>query len=141
MGETISTLHPLHINIQSTSNISPSQRHIYGVSTLWSKSRHPPPSLPFLRHLSFGYLFNREVDNLSFPLQSLTFGTTFNQSVDYLPTSLLQIRFGGYFNQPVDHLPPSLTKLNFGIHFNQPVDYLPSSLLKLLLIRDFQPGN
>ena len=64
-----------------------------------------------MRYLTFGYDFNKEVDNLPNSITYLTFGFDFNKQVEHLPDSLTHLTFGYYFNQKVDNLPLDLKEI------------------------------
>ena len=82
---------------------------------------HLPPSLT---HLSFGYSFNRQVNNLPSSLKYLAFGIAFDQSVDHLP-DLDSITFNS-FSKSISLLPQTLTKLTIlGYNFNGQIPSLP----------------
>lgn len=64
--------------------------------------------------LIFGFYFNQTF-GLPVSLTHLTFGYIFNQNVDQLPVSLTHLTFGSDFNQSVYQLPSSLTHLTFAL--------------------------
>lgn len=69
------------------------------------------PFPPSIKQITFGYYFNRPVDDFLL----------------YLLTLLLVS-----FNKPVDNLPPSLTHITFDKDFDKPVDHLPLSFISFL---------
>ena len=83
--------------------------------------RFPPNHLITLTHLSFGYLFNQNLDDLNnLPnLNYLILGASFNKSLINLPNFITSITFGTCYNRPIIFSPNiynsySLTNIKFG---------------------------
>jgi hypothetical protein len=85
-----------------------------------------------LTHLTFGYYFNKKIDNLPKNLTHLTFGYYFNQKVDNFPKNLTHLTFDHYFNKKLDNLPKNLKYLQIKWYYNNKI-ILPKSLKELSL--------
>lgn len=95
-----------------------------------------------VRHITFGYSFNKSIDFLPKKLISLKLGYSFNKPIDHLPPNLLYLKLGQSFNQPIVNLPSRLKYLDLNSRFNHSIDNLPLGLLCLKLGNRFdQPIN
>ena len=103
----------------------------FSFGSMFNKSINGLPNS--LRHLIFGYSFNRVII-LSDSLTHLTFGYCFNQDIN-LPNSLTHLTFCKNFNKLVI-FPNYLTHLTFGYDFNQFI-LIPNSLTHLTFGRNF----
>src|SRR3990167_974182 len=79
-------------------------------------------------HLTFGYLFNKQVI-IPQNVTHLTFGLDFNQPVT-IPQNVTHLIFGHDFNQQVT-IPQNVTHLTFGENFNQQVNLPNIKYIKL----------
>lgn len=98
-----------------------------------------PGCVPPVRSLTFGYVFNSEVQVGSIPdsVTHLTFGHRFNQRLTpgAIPSSVTSLTFGADFNQPLSPgiIPDSVTHLKFGLTFTQHIHpfTIPNSVTHL----------
>lgn len=89
--------------------------------------------------VAFGSSFNQSFDNthINFNLAHLTFGRVFNQNVDNLLVvfpNLTYLNFGDFFNRSVDVMftkTNKITHLVFGKQFNRHISNFPNTLQEI----------
>jgi len=69
----------------------------------------------YLKKISFGYMFNKSIDNLPESIEVISFSNNskFNQIIHKFPTSLKEISFGDWFNKPLEILPDNVNTIYF----------------------------
>ena len=88
-----------------------------------------------LTHLTFGYSFNKKVDNLPQNITHLTFGYVFNQIVDKLPITIKELSLHCN-NNLINNLPEHIEKLFINFYYKiKKVENLPFTL-KEIIIKD-----
>lgn len=70
---------------------------------------------PNLKKISFGYAFNKPIDNLPDTVEILVFckNSRFNQFINKFPKKLREVYFGDNYIKPLLHIPPCVKIIHF----------------------------
>ncbi len=95
---------------------------------------------PKLRKISFGYMYDKEINNLPETLEILFFckNSRFNKFVKKFPSGLKEIYFGNVYNKPLINVPDTVEILFFpsNSQFNSKIIY-PAHLKKIYFGKNF----
>ncbi len=88
-------------------------------------------------HITFGFNFNKCIDNLPDSIIWLELGYYFDQHIKKLPLRLQYLKFGAYYNHPDKIFPNTLKYLELGSHFSQCLKGLIPNSVQYLVIGHF----